>query len=264
MGISWDAVEPSWPVALARGDKGHLAAYQIGMGSDAFLSLALVDSAWLVQSVIKDVACASAPFATAAAPVPGGFVVATASGCPPNDPPVPATELQIFRLDEITWQLEFGFGIPHADPLAHIAAAESPGGAWIVWQSDGSSAEAPPPIMATRVDEKGVPVVGTFKVTAEGQSWSDFAASSFGSMLAVAWIDAIDPSTPNLRIDLFDSNGTFVTGTSVNTAPSFLFDPTLSLRASPDGTSLLLAWSDVASTDPATVRVARFSCAGGL
>src|SRR6185503_19068643 len=103
MGVSWDAWEPAWAMALARGASGHLAAYEIGIGPDAYLTLALIDAASLGVDVFNAVACASAPFTADAVPTKGGFLVATAAGSPFGDCPLnsgipgPASELQVMR-----------------------------------------------------------------------------------------------------------------------------------------------------------------------
>ena len=268
-GISWDAGEPAWPVALARGATGMLAAYQIGVGSHSFMSLALVDSASLSVEVVHDVACADAPFTAAAVPAQGGFLVATAAGrafgaCMLDDGvPGPADEVHVMRFDQAKMQLTLSASFEEPDPLAHIALAKRGGGAWVVWQSDGASAEAPPPIRAARLDEGGLPVGPVFPITHDGETTGPFAAASIGPLLAVAWVDSLDPGYPTLRLDLFDEAGALVTGSSINTGPAWLYNASLSLLPSPDGRQLLLAWSDIASPDPATVRVARFSCAAG-
>lgn len=266
-GISWDAGEPAWPVALARGATSTLAAYQIGVGSHSFMNLALVDSASLSVEVFASVACADAPFTAAAVPAQGGFLIATATGrafgaCMLDDGiPGPADEVQVMRFDQAKKQLTLSASFKEPDPLAHIALAKRGEGAWVVWQSNGASAEAPPPIRAARLDEGGLPVGPVFLITDDGETTGPFAAASVGPLLAVAWVDSLDPSSPTLRLDLFDEAGALVTGSSINTGPAWLYDASLSLLPSPDGRQLLLAWSDIASPDPATVRVARFSCA---
>lgn len=275
-GVQWDAWEPAFAAALARGGEGHLAAYELVLGgvsgTATYLGVSLVGAASLDVQPIDPVACAEAPFPADAAPIAGGFLVAAASGRPfgtcqrDDGVPGPADELQVIRIEEATHQTSLSASFQERDPLAHVALAAGGGGAWVVWQASGASALQPPPVRAMRLDEAGAPAGSVFQVTAEGATAGPIAAAALGSWLAVAWVDAIDPSFPTLRVDLFDEAGAFRTGTSISTAPSWLFDASLSLLASPDGTQLLLAWSDVAASgmEAAAVRVARFSCAQGL
>jgi hypothetical protein len=269
-GISWDVAEQAWPVALARGATGMLAAYQIGLGSYSYMGLALVDGASLSVVVpYADVACGDGPFPAAAVAAQGGFLIATASGrefleCGLDDlVPGRADEVQVMRFDQAKMKLTLSASFKEPDALAHIALAKRSEGAWVVWQNNGASSEVPPPISAARLDEGGLPVGPVFPITHHGQTTGPFAAASVGPLLAVAWVDWLDTSYPTLRLDLFDEAGAFVTGSSINTGPAWLYNASLSLLPSPDGRQLLLAWSDIASLDPATVRVARFSCAAG-
>ncbi len=270
-GVSWDAWEPAWPSALARGASGHLAAYQLGMGPSSYLSVALVDAPSGDMTVMPEVACASAPFTVDAIPAAGGFLVATATGrpfgaCPLDDGiPGPATELDVIRLDQETMTLSLAASFEEIDPIAHVALAPRADGAWLVWQSTGASAESPPPIQAVPLDEQGAPAGAVFSVTGSGQTTGPFAAAALGARLAVAWIDWLDPSSPTIRLDLFDEEGAFVSGASLGTSGAWLYDASLALLASPDGTALLASWADESDQPPpapATVRVARFACTG--
>jgi hypothetical protein len=268
-GADWVVAQPAWAVALARGVSSHLAAYEVGAGSGAaFLNLGLIDDAGQSVSVLPAVACGAAPFPAALAPAPGGYTLATASGrkfgeCGlDNGIPGPAAGLQISHVDAATQKVLLAATLEEPDPLAHVALAPAAAGAWVVWQNDGASAELPAPIRAARLDDTGALVGPPFDVTQDGQSSGPFTAAALGGELVVAWVDALDPSTPTLRLDLFDAQGHPLGGGSINTAPSWLYDPSLSLLASPDGQAVLLAWSDLLSTEPAAaaVRVARFSC----
>ncbi|APR79258.1 Hypothetical protein A7982_04605 [Minicystis rosea] len=264
-GISWNAWEPAWAVALARGSAFHLAAHQMGFASAVSMSLTLVDEA-LGITPLTEVACAVAPFPAAVTEAKGGFLVATASGRPFNTCqlddgiPGPADQLQIMRLDAQGPGLSLSSVFDETDPLAHVALAKAQEGAWVVWQNDGSSGFQPSPVVAARLDEQGFQVGAVFTAVGDGLSSGPIAAAAMGPFLAVAWVDATDPSTPTLRLDLFDDAGQRVAGTSINTGPSWLYDPSLSLLPSPEGTSILLAWSDRDTPAPATARVARFSC----
>jgi hypothetical protein len=217
-------------------------------------------------SVVNDVACASAPFTADVIPTKGGFLVATAAGsafgqCTLGDSdPGLANDLQILKVDEATKEITVMALFEGVDPLAHVALAKRPEGAWVVWQETGASSLQPPPIRAALLDESGSQAGPLVNITSDGQTNGPFAAAALGERLAVAWIDALDPSTPTIRLDLFNEEGSFVAGTSLGTGPAWLYDASLSLLASPDATQLLIAWTDMEPPAPANVRVARFSC----
>jgi hypothetical protein len=267
-GKAWGAGELAWPIALARGASGHLAVYELGIGPSAFMSLAVVDATSLDVSVANEVACASAPFAADAVPTKGGFLVATAAGrafgdCPLDDGvPGVAKDLQILKVDEVTKEISLMALFEGVDAIAHIALAKraAHSGAWVVWQETGASSFIPPPIRAVPLDESGSQAGPIVDITSDGQTTGPFEATALGERLSVAWIDSLDPSTPTIRLDLFDEVGMFVAGTSLSTGAAWLYDASLSLLASPDTTQLLVAWADGESPAPANVRVARFSC----
>lgn len=267
-GISWDAWEPAWGVALARGASGHLAAYEVGMGADAFLSVAFVGGGSPTPFVIDEVACANAPFTADVAEVEGGYLLATAAGrkfgaCPLDDGiPGPAKDLHVIRVDQATKQVSLAASFEGTDPLTHVALARRAQGAWVVWQENGASALTPPPIQAALLDETGAVAGPVFPIPATMGTLGPFAAAALGPNLVVAWVEAFDPSTPTLRLEVFSEAGTYLSSASINTAPSWLYDASLSLLPSPDGTQLLMAWADEASPEQAMVRVVRFSCTG--
>jgi hypothetical protein len=269
LGVSWDAWEPAWTSALARGASGHAALYQLGYGLSAFLSVALVDAASQNVYVLNDMACANAPFAADIVPTKGGYVIASASGypfgsCSPDvGIPGDASFLQLMMLNEEAGSISQVAGFPGTDRIAHIELAERSEGPWVVWQDTGESAETPPPIRAVRLDEIGEPHTGVVPLTKDGETTGPFAAAMLGDRLAVAWLNSINAGDPLITLALFDEAGAQVTSTLLDVAAPFPYDASLSLLASPDGKDILLAWSDITMNGPAVVRVARFSCAPG-
>jgi hypothetical protein len=268
MGVSWDGWEPAWPVALARGAARYLAAYELQLGvSNTLLNLGLVEPSTLEVSVISDVACANGPFPAHTVPAEGGFLVATAAGRPfgacPLDDGVngPPKEVQVIKVDELTKSLALAASFQGSDPLAHLALAKLPKGAWLAWQENGESAFTPPPIVAVLLDEAGSPVSPILTLTGTGYTTIPFAATALGPWLAVAWYDAISPDGPAIWLSLFDEMGALMTSTSLAMSPNLYDGSPPSLLASPDGTGLLLAWSDWNLAEPAAMHVARFSCA---
>jgi hypothetical protein len=271
-GVAFDGVEPAWVVALARGATSYLAAYQREIPGDpsVYMKMGIVDADSLGAEVYPGIACAKAAFPAAAVPSQGGFLLAAASGrkfaaCGLDDGiPGPADEVQVTRFDLGKKDLTLSAAFQQPDPLVHVLLAKaSHGGAWVAWRNNGASAEFPPPIQAARLDEAGFQTGPVFDVATNGQPELPFAIAALGDLLAVVWIDTLDPGPPTLRLDLLDASGAFVTGASINTGPSWLHDSPLSLLPAPNGKGLLLAWSDMDSPEPAIVRVARFTCAGG-
>jgi hypothetical protein len=271
-GTLWDISELARPVALARGAENHLAAYEVGMGGEVDLRVAVVEAAIDTLFIVDPVTCANAPFPADVTEAQGGYLIATAAGrkfgaCLLDDGvPGPAKDLQVILLDQVTGQISLSASFGGVDPVAHVALARRAGGAWAVWQENGASAEFVPAIQAVRLDEAGAVAGPVFPVTNSGGTVSPFAAAAIGSNLAVAWVDTLDPSTPTItiRIDVVDAYGALVTSSSIDTAPSWPYEPSLSLLVSPDQTQMLLAWADQASPAPAVARVARLSCVGAL
>jgi hypothetical protein len=275
-GTQWDAWEPAWGVALARGSAGHLAAheYTVGNGPNppTFLDVALVDAATPGVTVVPGVTCANTPFPAAAVPTSGGFLVATAAGrafgaCFDDDgAPGPADEVQVIRVDQASGQLTLSASFQDPDPIAHLALAGRADGAWLVWQNNGQSALQPPPVQAVRLDASGAVAGSIFQVTKDGETDRPFAAAALGPWLAVAWIAAFDASASVIHVDLFDESGAFVIGTSITTAPFGAPATSLSLLASPGDNQLLLAWAGIVPSPSvqATLQVARISCAKAL
>ncbi len=267
-GVSWDAWEPAWATALARGAGGHLAAFQVGFPSGTFLRAELVSDN-LTLSELADLACADAPFPADLTQVASGYLLATANGrefgsCDDDDGiPGPATRLHVMRIDPTLGSVPLASTFEGVDRMAHVALARRPGGAWLAWQETGESAFAPPPIHAVALDDEGNVVGPLFDVTSDGQTAGPLAIADLGGLLAVAWVDNLDPSSSTLQVSLFGVGGQFVVGTSYQSPESFLYEPSLSLSASDDGRNLLMSWSALGPAGPAMVEVLRLSCLDG-
>lgn len=267
-GISWDAWEPAWATALARGAGGHLAAFQVGFPSGTFLRAELVSDN-LTLTELGDLACADAPFPADLTEVASGYLLATANGrefgsCNDDDGiPGPATRLHVMRIDPAVGSAPLSAAFEGVDRMAHVALARSFGGAWLAWQESGESAFAPPPIHAVALDDYGGVAGSVFDVTSDGQTSGPLAIADLGGLLAIAWVDNLDPGTPSFQIDLFDAEGAKVASSSYQSPESFLYDPSLSMLASDDGRNLLLSWSALGPAGPAMVEVLRLSCLSG-
>lgn len=267
-GTSWDAWEPAWATALARGQGGHLAAFQLGFAPGSFLRLADVQDG-LPATTTFDVACANMPFPADLTPVANGYLLASANGrafgsCDDDDGiPGPATRLDVMFVEPKAGAIPLSVSFEGVDPLAHVALARRPGGAWLAWQENGASAFTPPPVQAIALDDAGNPVGPRFQLTSDGETSGPIAITDLGGQLAAVWVDSVDPSSPSLRIGVFDAGGTTVAIAGYQLLESFLFEPSLSLAASDDGKQLLLSWAALGPAGPAMVEVLRLSCLDG-
>ncbi|MEZ4293638.1 MAG: hypothetical protein R3B70_01585 [Polyangiaceae bacterium] len=264
-GVSWDAWEPAWPSSLTRGTTGHLAAYGLIKQGVSLLDLAFIDAGSLKVKVTPQVACGGAPLAAATVAVNGGFLIASAvsgsfDACAgPSPASGPANRVELLRYDEETGAISAGALFEEPDPIAHVALAARGDGAYVVWQSDGATALAPPPVRAVLVDGKGNAVGPVFEVTGDGANSDPFAAVTMGNELAVARFDR--GATTRVQVDLFDGVGAPIGTAGFELGAAQPFEPSFAMQASLDGSHAVVAWSDIAGAGPATVHVARVSCA---
>jgi hypothetical protein len=215
--------------------------------------------------------CGSTPVVAAASAVPGGQIVAMSSGapfgeCEPTSKLGPSTRLQIGFFGP-GLKATLGSELELSEPVANLAlapravTAEGAGGAWLVYQSDGSTSLLPPPIMAARLDALGALIGDPFPVTSSGATEGPIAAAALGQRLLVVWYEAIDDGPPSLVAQLIEPDGT--PGASAwLTSETWIQRARLALLGSPDGTQFVVAWES-APDGPLKdhrVRIARFGC----
>ncbi len=149
------------------------------------------------------------------------------------------------------------------EEMEHLAMAPAPFGAWVVLQSNGATAEVPPPIQGFRVDPNGEYIgdPALFELASIFFIPLDIAVAAVGDDLALAWIDAIDPSAPTIQIQLIHADGSKGAATSISTNDAW-YSGGLQLLSSADGNELLVSW--VAPDDKGTVALARVDCVQGL
>lgn len=209
--------------------------------------------------------CSTSKIRAAAQPLAGGFLAAIVEPNSPNtlcDPanPLPGTSLSLLRYDSGN---ELGSPLTHktgwrfdmSEPIKNLGLARtSDGAAWVAYQTDGSTSEVAPPIMASRVMSDGY-VVGdgaADQISPEGQVTSALAIAALENTLAAAWIDAIDPSAPVIQIKLHELGNPQGLQTSIPTNDAW-YESDLQLVAANDKRSLLVAWKSKSIT--AFVRV---------
>lgn len=148
---------------------------------------------------------------------------------------------------------------PQVEPLLHLGLAPTTFGSWLVYQTDGSTAESMPPIYAYRLDASGVRLPASsdpMPLTESGLYTSELAIATMGDALVIATIDSVDPSAPVVVLRRFEADGSPGPVTSFATNAAWLTGH-LRMVGTRDGQSLLLAWS--AELD-ASVAVAKVEC----
>ncbi|MEZ4297085.1 MAG: hypothetical protein R3B70_19120 [Polyangiaceae bacterium] len=197
--------------------------------------------------------CTSSPGLGAAVPVEGGFLsVFTAPKVPESQcdggfdkPPLSALFYRYTIPPGAGSSLEGKSGavLSFPEPLDGLHLAPADFGAWAAFHTDGSTSRTAAPITVLRVDPAGSPISPgeQLPVSPSGVVFQSFAIAAVGPRLAVAWIDAIDPSAPTLSIQLVEPDGTLGAATSIPTNDAWYKDH-LRLLGSPQGDKLLLTW----------------------
>lgn len=256
----------SRPAFVARGASGHVAGSLHEAGGFLQLEINFITPEGDLFGAPLASGCATTPMVAGAVPSGDGYLVAFSSGRPFgtcfNDDgiPGPPTELQVAWIDA-NGAIKPGAMLPGIEPIFGAQIVARSDGAWLVWQQDGSTSEAPPPIVAVRLDAGGQLASDIFEVVPTGVSSArPFAADRLGDKLVVTWVDAIDPSAPNLIVQVFDEAGLPAAVTSLSTAPGFFFDDQLAVMGSPAGNQALLAYASNVEDGPRRIHVARFDC----
>lgn len=124
------------------------------------------------------------------------------------------------------------------EPILHLGLASTPTGAWLVFQTDGSTSPVVPPIRAIRTNDLGIPV-SEIPVTAGGVVTSDLVATSLDEALVLARVDH-DQAVTSIRVQRVEADGRASASLEIPTL--VLFERTLNALATPDQRSVLLTW----------------------
>lgn len=147
-----------------------------------------------------------------------------------------------------------------SEPLVTLGLAPASFGVWVVFQTDGSTSLTPPPIVASRVDAQGqtlTPGGEMIPLSPGGFLSPALATAALGDTLAVAFIDAIDPSAPTIDVQLVFADGTLGKAAQIPTNDAW-YEGSLQLVASEDQRSLFVAWQ--ASKNGSVTAFARIDC----
>lgn len=251
-----------WLVALGNDIEGsRLSLYELGVPWKN-------SAAWGCGAMPN---ASSTPVFAATSAVAGGQLVAVSSGapfgaCESTPEPGPPTRLQVGHFAP-GLKATLGSELELPEPVAHLAVAPraltagEAGGAWLVYQSDGSTSLIPPPIMVARLDALGALIGAPFPVTSDGVTQGPMAAAALGERLVVVWYEAIDDGPPSLVAQLVEPDGSLGAYAWLTSEP-WIQPARLALLGSPDGTQFAVAWESApnGSQKDHQVRVARFGC----
>jgi hypothetical protein len=263
-------VEPGFEsvVLATRGAARHLVGMQrfgpVGSSGDAYEVQLRVVGESSSGALIFHAGCAIEPMSAGAAPLGSGWMVAIANGtsfgdvaCFNGGPIGPAAEIQVVLIGD---QGEFAFGdkLSGGPSVAHLELSPRENGAWLVWSR--YSGGGPAPIEAARLGEEGEILLGPIAI---GGPAAPFGVAELGGKLAVVWVDDVDPDLPAfLEGVVLDEGGAQVATFGLSSEGPVLGAPRL--LGSPDGRSLLMAWSEASLNGSGDrIRVARLDCSGG-
>lgn len=193
-----------------------------------------------------------------------GVVNPPRSNCDPLDPR-PPTILQLGRFDNPP---ELGSSITYTpqdrlvvgDTIVHgKVSSSSEDRAWVVYQSAGDNAFAPPPIFAELVDGTGHRLESPLVVTvgSEGLVTPQLAVVQLGSAVAVAWIDNVDPSAPTILVQLVQADGSLGAFASIPTNEVWQTGR-IEMVYSAEQRALLIAWEG--GLEQPQIGLARLTC----
>lgn len=218
--------------------------------------------------------CVAFPLASAV-PSGDGFLAVVGRANPPDDacfaqPRLPATVLSVIRYDEPAEQgapllTTIGHQLVSAEAFIHGKIAPASFGAWIVYQTDGSTSLVMPPIQATRVGpdaqvEDPVNPLPPIVVSREGLPPGPVAVATMGDALAVAYSDR-SGETPQIVVQRIERDGSRSATVNVPTSEAtYRGNGQLRLLASQDGTELAVAWEG--GGDQQRIGVAVLGCTG--
>lgn len=156
-----------------------------------------------------------------------------------------------------------GVRFVHFEPIVNLGLAPASFGGWVVFQTDGSTSRSPPPVSAFRVDTAGQALDPDeiISVSPGGAVVPAVAVAALGDTLAVAWIDAIDPSAPVIAVQLVRPDGSLGPATSIPTNEAW-YAGHLRILASPGGDSLIVSWES--SPGDTRAALARIDCVNPL
>ncbi|MEZ4442671.1 MAG: hypothetical protein R3B72_26490 [Polyangiaceae bacterium] len=256
---------PAVPEMLVELEEGLLFGWQIQpSGGNAYLGLARVADE-VVVATSSDSGCAAFDLEARAVAAPGGALMAVASGreafaCFNDDGvPGPPQRLQTGRVDNETLAFAVVEDLPLGEPIIYLEVLQSEGHVWVLYTTDGSTAEVAPPVFAQELAADGSFVGASITTTPSGMS-GPYGAAALGSGFVVAFVDN-SAGAPTLVLRAFDGAGSLDAEGAV-TLPGPVVGQQLAVRTSPSQDAALIAWSAGTSGLPNPTGLVRFDCLG--
>lgn len=182
--------------------------------------------------------------------------------------PLPGSDISLMRYESppglgSSLDRKEGERLSAVEPILHLQMTPASFGAWVVVQTDGSTSRVQPGIAAFRVDAGAQRLVPDeiIRVSPDGVTWGPIAVAALGDALAVAWVEAIDPSAPTIVVQIVEPGGALGAAVAIPTHEAWFAGEGLRLHASPDGRGLLVAWDG--NNGGALIGLARLDCIGG-
>lgn len=260
------AAGPSVPELIVEMDGDLLYGWEIQpSGGAVYLGLARVGEE-VELATSSESGCADPTLETRAVPTTGGAILATTSGREPfscfddDGFPGPPRYLQTGHLDGEQLSFDVTQSELFDEPIQTLELVGGGDHAWVVWQTDGSLSEVPPPLSALRLDENGIATGPGVEVLPSGH-FPPYGVATWGDGFAVAYFDAFDPGPPMLMVAVFDANGQRL-GEGSLPLDFFGFGERLAVIASPDRDAVLVGFAAAgAGPDATPTGFVRFDCA---
>ncbi|MBK8257375.1 MAG: hypothetical protein IPK82_32475 [Polyangiaceae bacterium] len=146
------------------------------------------------------------------------------------------------------------------EPVKEVHVVPASFGAWLVYQTNGSTSLTMPPVIATRLDPTGhqISLGEAIVAVPDGQAFGEVAVAPFGDQVAVVWVDSADPGAPKLVVQLVNPEGTLGPSVVVPTDNAWFYGELRAL-GSPSGETVLLAW-EVQGIDTPIIALSRVDC----
>ena len=151
----------------------YLVGWQAAFFARSLLGLIQSDGFDSIET-LSESGCAAPELIARGAPGDEAVILAMAAGREPfscfDDDGIigPPTRLQTAFVFPDSLFVEVVSDFEIGEPIIYLDVVPRPGGAWVLWQSDGSISTFPPPVFAMAVDDFGFPTGQSFEALPGG------------------------------------------------------------------------------------------------